>query len=166
MLDTENNLQNRACKKKNLKRKSMSEDKYYLAANYLSKKFLDFYKLKDPKSETSVLKIVVSNHKEQKVIKIETKNCSYIQNKRKVKNHWFPGANTALPALKSIDDKDWIKRTSDYLSRDRIAVDIFGVKIDGKNDAAEDDDEHELGGEHGSGGETAGGAVDAGGGDG
>ena len=50
----------------------------------------------------------------------------------KVKNHWFPGANTALPALKSIDDKDWIKRTSDYLSRDRIAVDIFGVKIDGK----------------------------------
>ena len=53
MLDTENNLQNRTCKKQNLKRKSMSEDKYYLAANYLSKKFLDFYKLKDPKSETS-----------------------------------------------------------------------------------------------------------------
>ena len=51
----------------------------------------------------------------------------------KVKNHWFPGANTALPALKSIDDKDWIKRTSDYLSRDRIAVDIFSVKVDGVN---------------------------------
>ena len=50
-----------------------------------------------------------------------------------VKNHWFPGANTALPALKSIDDKDWIKRTSDYLSRDRIAVDIFSVKVDGVN---------------------------------
>jgi len=50
----------------------------------------------------------------------------------KVKNHWFPGANTALPALKSINDIDWIKRTSDYLSRDRIAVDIFSVKVDGK----------------------------------
>ena len=29
----------------------------------------------------------------------------------KVKNHWFPGANTALPALKSIDDKDSVSYT-------------------------------------------------------
>ena len=53
MLDTENKLQNNSCKKQNLKRKSMLENKYYLAAKYLSKTFLDYYNLKDPKSKTS-----------------------------------------------------------------------------------------------------------------
>ena len=53
MLETENNLQNNTCKKQNLKRKSMLENKYYLAAKYLSKTFLDFHNLKDPKSKTS-----------------------------------------------------------------------------------------------------------------
>ena len=53
MLETENNLQNNTCRKQNLKRKSMLENKYYLAAKYLSKTFLDFHNLKDPKSKTS-----------------------------------------------------------------------------------------------------------------
>ena len=53
MLETENKLQNNSCKKKNLKRKSVIENKYYLAAKYLSKTFLDYHNLKDPKSKTS-----------------------------------------------------------------------------------------------------------------
>ena len=53
MLDTENKLQNNSCKKQNFKRKSMLENKYYLTAKYLSKTFLDYYNLKDPKSKTS-----------------------------------------------------------------------------------------------------------------
>ncbi len=53
MLEIENNLKSYTFKKQNLKRKRVLENKYYLAAEYLSKKFLDCYNLKDTKSKIS-----------------------------------------------------------------------------------------------------------------
>ena len=50
----------------------------------------------------------------------------------KVNSHWFPGANTALPMLPTMASREWVDRTSEYLKRNRVSVDIFGIHVDDK----------------------------------
>ena len=53
MLKTENNIQSYVFKNQRQKRKIVLEYQCYLAAKYLTRKFLNCYNLKDPKSKTS-----------------------------------------------------------------------------------------------------------------
>ncbi len=50
----------------------------------------------------------------------------------RVKSHYFPGANTALPSLPGLRNEDWLKRTSQFLTKNRVTIDIFGAVVDGK----------------------------------
>lgn len=50
----------------------------------------------------------------------------------KVKSHYFPAANTAIPVLPKLKNDAWLKRTSQFLSEERVTVDIFGAIVDGE----------------------------------
>jgi len=49
----------------------------------------------------------------------------------KVRGHYFNAVNTALPSLKEHLNPDWVKRTMDFMQDEKIAVDFYGVEIDG-----------------------------------
>ncbi len=53
---------------------------------------------------------------------------------RKIHNHLFLGANTALPTFRGRDDI--AKLHADYLSKDKLRIDIFGLKPGGTIDGA------------------------------
>jgi len=50
----------------------------------------------------------------------------------KVRGHYFNAVNTALPSLKEHLNPDWIKRTTDFMQDEKIAVDIYGVETGGE----------------------------------
>ena len=49
----------------------------------------------------------------------------------KVRGHFFNAVNTALPSLKDHLNPEWIKRSTDFMQDEKIAVDFYGVEIDG-----------------------------------
>lgn len=52
---------------------------------------------------------------------------------RKIHDHFFPGANTALPTFRG--DTDIAKKHEKFLQNNIARVDIFGIKADGKIDS-------------------------------
>jgi hypothetical protein len=49
----------------------------------------------------------------------------------KVRGHYFNAVNTALPSLKDHLNSKWIKRTTDFMQDEKIAVDFYGAEING-----------------------------------